>query len=467
MSDLLSLLSRARSSLGTHLTVSSTAASNIENANTDGYARQRVELATVTGARGAGVAMLGGGATVLGITQARDRFIEAQIPGALAAEARTRAEASALEGFHALDNNAPGSLTVALANFYSGLRGLTQNPADPTLRQSAVQGASALAQSLRTTATAVATAREALDDHVQGYLGEINSLAREMADLNRAVRFARASGAEPNELLDARQRAQDRLAELTGATPIGDLSGDVAMAFPGGLALVSGDRAAQLSAEPDPANGGLSRFRLIRTDGTGPTAFPASSLGGFLGGSIDARDGTLATLARDLDTLAFELATAVNEVHAQGVGLDGTGGKALFTLPGEVGGAALAIGVDPEILADPSRFAAAAPGEGTGGAENLLTLIGTEAQPLGDGLDVVGKLSSLVAGFGAAAGRARAAADQNATLRENLEAMREATSGVSIDEEVIEMTKAQRAYQAVSKVIVAADEMLETLLNLR
>lgn len=467
MADLLSVLSRASSSLSAHRAASATAAGNLENVDTPGYARQRVELGTLATGVLDGRAFLGGGATVLGITQARDRFLEAQIPGATAAAARTAAEASALEGFTALDNDAPGNLPDALAGFYAGLRELSQNPADPTLRQAAIQGATTLVQSLRATAASVATARAALDERAEGTLAEVNSLARQMADLNGAIRAARASGAEPNDLLDARLRVRDRLAELTGATPIPDASGDVGMALPGGVSLVSGDRAAVLSAEPDPGNGGLLRFRLVRPDGSGPVALAAQSLGGTLGGILDARDGALATVARGLDDLAFGLGQAVNEVHRQGVGLDGTGGRDLFTLPDGPEGAALALAVDPEVLADPGKLAAASAEEGRGGATNLFALLATETQPLDGGLDVVGGLASLVAGFGAATSRARAAADQHGALRDNLQAMREATSGVSIDEELVEMTKAQRAYDAVSKVIATVDEMLETLLNLR
>jgi flagellar hook-associated protein 1 FlgK len=308
----------------------------------------------------------------------------------------------------------------------------------------------------------------ALDEQAEGYVSEVNSLAAQVAALNVRIRAARASGAAPNDLLDARLKIQDRLAELTGATPVPDASGDLGLALPSGLALVSGDAAASISVEPDPATQGLLRFRIVRVDGSGPSVLPNSSFGGALGGVLDARDGALRRTAEGLDTLAFDLGTALNQVHAAGVGLDGSTGQAFFSLPADRHGAAFQIEVDPALLADPSKFAAAGPDDGLpGGASNLFALIATEEQPLSGGRSAIDAFASLVSSFGAETTRARAAADQTGALRSNLESLRESASGVSVDEEVIEMTKAQRAYEAISKVITTADEMLEKLLELR
>ena len=71
------------------------------------------------------------------------------------------------------------------------------------------------------------------------------------------------------------------------------------------------------------------------------------------------------------------------------------------------------------------------------------------------------------AAFGAATARAERAAAHEGGLLTHLQTLRESISGVSIDEELVELTRAQRAYEAVGKVIRTTDEMLETLLQLR
>ena len=44
--------------------------------------------------------------------------------------------------------------------------------------------------------------------------------------------------------------------------------------------------------------------------------------------------------------------------------------------------------------------------------------------------------------------------------------LRDEVSGVSTDEELVNMLRVQQSYQAATKLIKAAEEMLDTLLNL-
>jgi flagellar hook-associated protein 1 FlgK len=47
-----------------------------------------------------------------------------------------------------------------------------------------------------------------------------------------------------------------------------------------------------------------------------------------------------------------------------------------------------------------------------------------------------------------------------------LENYRESISGVSIDEEMVNLVRYQNAYQAAAKLITTADEMMQTVLNM-
>lgn len=468
MSDLLSILSQAARSSTAHRSAAATAAHNIQNANTPGYARQRAELHTVVPSAYVTGAFIGRGVELGGIYQVRDRFIESQMPRALAAEARSSTEAEALRSLNALNPEASGGLVEAMSGFYAAARALSGNAGDPILRQGLVDAATTLATAFNRTSLAIRDARTAMDDKVAALASQVDAAARTIARLNVEIQTARASGAEPNDLLDQRQRAIDELARLTGAVPVPDAKGMVSMVLEGGTTLVSGDRAARFTTSPDVANGGRLQVQIVKTDGNGPFPLDPAQIGGAIGGALDARDGALREAERQLDQLAWEFGNALNAVHRNGYALDGSTGGDLFVLGAGPSGAAAYISVDPSVRADPNRLAASSTLDGLpGNGENLLALIETESEPLPGGNDPIRTLGRIVGDFGARTARAEATAASDGAILENLRTMRESVSGVSIDEELVEMTRAQRAFEAVAKVIVTTDEMLETLLNLR
>lgn len=464
MPDLIAILSNAANSLAAQRAVSATAAHNLENVNTPGYSRQRANLVATLPAETVGGVYVGRGAQLAGITQARDRFVELQVPRVLGESARSTAEAEALAAVHTLDPDRAGSLDGAIGAFYASLQTLSQNPGDSGLRSAALATARTLAITFNRTSEQLQAQRAGLDGRLQSYADEVNAAARAVADANGAIRHAGAAGGAPNDLLDLRQRSVDRLAELTGATPVPQGDGAVSLVLPGGGSLVSGVLAASVTLEPDGANGGLLRPRLTATDGSS-SLVRGDAFGGAMGGTFAARDGAMMKAVEDVDRLAFDLAGALNGAHAGGFGLDGVGGRPLFTVGGTSAGAAASLRV---ALSDASELATAGAATSVpGDPANAIALVATQRQVLSGGKDVQASLSALTASFGAESQRAEAFAEQDAAMRDQLLAMRESVSGVSVDEELIEMQKAQRAFEAITRVIQIADEMTKTLLAMR
>ena len=469
MADLFSILSSGSASLAAQRAAAATASNNLENANTPGYARQRAVIEETLPSQSIGSGWVGSGATVQTVQQVRDRFLEAQLPAAYGQASGSSVAADSLEAVHALDPAATGGLGDAISAFYGAFRQLSQNAGDPGLRQQAVAAAGSLARSFQATRGGIEQARSGLDARLSGDVGEVNAQAATVARLNGEIRAARASGGgEPNDLLDARQKAVDRLAELTGATPVASDGGDVALCVAGGAALVSGDRAATLSAVADPANDGHLALRLAPPGGA-PAALPAA--GGELGGILDARDGALRDGVAAVDQLAWDLGGAVNAVHAAGSGLDGVSGRPLFDLgapPAGAAGAAARIAVTSAVASDPRALATASsaatlPGDGA----NALALVGTETSALTGGLDAASTLSQITARFGSATASARTVADHDSAMRDHLDQLRQSASGVSIDDELVAMQQSQRAYEAVMKVIQASSDMFDVLMQLK
>jgi flagellar hook-associated protein 1 FlgK len=465
MPDLLSVLANAANSMAAQRAATATASHNIANVNTPGYARQRAVLVATQPAEQLASALIGRGAELGTVTQVRDRFVEAQVPRVLAEASRSSAEAQALAAVHALDPERAGSLSEAVAGFYGTLRELTQNAGEPGVRTAALASARTLAAAFQRTSGDLAAARSGADARVRGFVDEVNAAARAVADANAAIQRARASGAEPNDLLDLRLGHLDRLAELTGGVPVAQADGAINVILPGGGAIVSGALAGQLSTEADAGNSGLLRLRLSAPDGSLPAPLAKDAVGGALGGVLAARDGGMRDALHAVDTLAADVAAAVNAVHVGGRGLDGTTGLALFRSNGTGPITARSIEV---AIADPRSLAAASAGGALpGDGANALLLLATERQALSNGRDVQAELSAVTSAFGAESMRAAAWSEQDEGLKEQLLAMRESASGVSIDEELVEMQRAQRAFEAIAKVLQVADDMMKTLLQLR
>jgi flagellar hook-associated protein 1 FlgK len=71
-----------------------------------------------------------------------------------------------------------------------------------------------------------------------------------------------------------------------------------------------------------------------------------------------------------------------------------------------------------------------------------------------------------VNGVAVAVSAAESDAEAAAAVRETLQAQREALSGVSLDEEAVNLMRQQRAFQGAARVITAVNDMMGTVLNM-
>jgi flagellar hook-associated protein 1 FlgK len=69
-------------------------------------------------------------------------------------------------------------------------------------------------------------------------------------------------------------------------------------------------------------------------------------------------------------------------------------------------------------------------------------------------------------GLATAAAGAKTSAEAANAVKDTLTAQREALSGVSLDEEAVNLMKQQRAFQGAAKLVAAVDELMQTVLNM-
>jgi len=232
-----------------------------------------------------------------------------------------------------------------------------------------------------------------------------------------------------------------------------------------GTTIVDGHHAGSLALDLH-ADGSLKL--LANQSGGGTSEITQFLTGGTLGGIKEARDTDLFNVSKQLNQLVFDVATAVNTQHAAGFGADGGTGRNVFDIGAGPTNAARDVRVSVDVFNHPDRVAAASNVFSVpGGSDNAVALSKIFDAPIASGNtrtaaqaygDIVGSVGSMRA-------NSQRDVDTQGAILQQVTAMHQSQSGVSLDEEMVNLTKFQNAYQAASKMIGVADQLMQTLLN--
>lgn len=315
-----------------------TTSHNIANAVRPEYSRQTVSSAanspTPTEA-----GFIGTGVHTVAITRGYDAFLVGQLRELSSLGKGAAAQTSTLEQLGVAMGDASTGLSSAIEDLFAGLNDLASNPASLSVREVVLGRLDALVDRFHSLGDFVEGMRGGLNQHIQGTVAEINSLARDLATSNKAITLATAGpqGQPPNDLLDHQDALLDRLSELIDMSAIRQSNGSVSVFIGNGQSLVLGSGSTSLSTRADLFD--ASKLSVVYGSGTGAD-LGGQLTGGELGGSLQARDRVDET-RNSLGRIAVALADTMNRTHRQGVDLKGNLGTDLFAVPGVavVGGA--------------------------------------------------------------------------------------------------------------------------------
>lgn len=427
---------------------------NLANADVDGYSRRRVEGKTLGGVNGA----------LWSRTQTGPLGVFTSSTGRLAdnlANSRVRTE------------HAKGSYLNAKAISFARIEGAIGEPSDTGVAEqlrgvrdawSAVadhpESAASRAALLDNAAGLVGSVRaqvERFDAEVEMQRGVIatnvftvNSLASELAEVNLGIASMAGGTEDVSTLLDRRDLISRKLAEITGG--VGTINSVGGMDFTiDGASLVAGGKAGTLeiaSGAPGETWDTPVAFTLNETTGV-PVDLDA--VGGELAASVEVVNVTIPEYREKLGAVLSGYADAVNALHTSGHDANGDAGADFFTYD-----AADPAGTFTLNVTDPSEVAAASQ---SGAIE------GNIADQLAD-LDLGERTyADLVVDFGARTAAVERAADSQSIYVAQVDGAQAAISGVSTDEEMLNLITYQRAYEAAARVITVADSVLDTLIN--
>jgi len=308
-----------------------TAGHNVANANTPGYSRQRVDLATRPPTP-AGDGFIGNGVTVSTVERVVNGFITGQLNSATAANGSLQEYYRLASQVDNLLADPSAGLAPGLQSFFDAVNGVANDPASVPARQVLLAESQALADRFRYLDQRLEELRDRTNTQITNTVDEINGYARGIADLNRQIPLVTSgfSGQPPNDLLDQRDELVRKLAERVSVTTTLQDDGALNVFIGSGQTLVIGSTATSLSVVNNPYDSTRKEVAIA----TGPVSSIVSDLlagGGTLGGVLSFRSEMLDTAQNTLGRTAIALADAFNAQHRLGQDLTGALGGDFFS----------------------------------------------------------------------------------------------------------------------------------------
>ena len=468
MSGLFSSLGSSTTALAAQSRAVEIAGKNLANVNNPSYARQRVilgDLGTVQTAQGPESM----GVTAVGVEQIRDSLLDQQVMRESSLSSGYQAEQQAYQraqaglGQSINSTSATGAtssasdngIAAALDDFFNSFQSFAANPTDTGQRQTLLQNTTILTDRLQLTEQRLAQVQSDLNTQVGTDVTTANQLLQSIADLNGQI--GRFEINQPGSAVDLRDQREADLEQLATKLPV-----EVRNAGAAEVQVVAKD-----ATGADVVLVNLSNVQgAVAFNGTQITAgVPATALAlssGSIQGALAARDGGVQTLRDNLDALSSQLVTSVNAAYNP-TGATGDFFNAAGTTASTI---SLSNAVTPINLK--------ASDGGTAGDNTVALAIAqladqkfsTSGSPA-DAIDGTfsGFFADTVSNLGQSLAGANSRVDDQSTIEQIVRTQRDGVSGVSLDEEMADLLKYQRAFQASSRVLTTVDDLLDTVIN--
>ncbi|MBS1985811.1 MAG: flagellar hook-associated protein FlgK [Bdellovibrionales bacterium] len=466
------IMSQGKASLAASQIGLSTVSHNISNVNTEGYSRQRVDFQTAEPTN-FGNLRLGGGVKVGNVTRSSSEFVNRRFEEETSKLGQYEGMGDILNQLQTvLADNGDKGISKAVSRFFNDVRTLSTQPESQPLRAAVRESGAAVSSRFQSVISGIDQVRSDVDRRIEGSVTDLNMLTGRISELNRRIMEVEVSGVVANDERDSRDLALQKLSHIVDVqvTPIEN----------GGI-NVSAGRLGVLVNGVEP-----TELRTARSSGTGDAA-PSAHIyqlahdgslgkdvtefieGGSLGGYISVRDRTMPEVVNNVNSAALNLVKSVNSVHQQAYGPKGETGKSFFADITDPASAASLIKVSKDVESDLNNIAAAYKPMASGDNRALLDIADIQDHKVfgGGTATFTDHIASTVGQVGIELKGVNDNMETQSGLIEQLDTVRQKLSGVSLDEEAINLVQFQRAFDASAKMIQVADSLMETVMNLK
>ena len=515
MVSLLSSLNMTANTLSVNEKAISVVSHNVANMNTEGYHKQRVNLVTrnIAGAIGNNVnnqIRANGGVKIANVLRYNDEYLNNYYRTQLSEQSKLNAQLDGLGDLSEILDDLEGTgIDSQLSAFYEALDNLNQYPASSTARINFIETAKTLTATMnRKYEQLQENTSKALGDgeneeslknsKIYMQYSELNNKLEELASVNKALITTQTGTLEANNLLDKRDLILNDIAKFTDITVEEKHNGSVNV-YIGNFAVVqgatvTGELEIQTAksycesqnppiAYPDDWDGENAVISIVNPE-TGEVLnknanadITSGTLGGLLHFATDNGDGengvNAGTVMQGLDKLAQTLADVFNELNTREgafcinpddtgklqattddnlifVGSDGTG----------QGITAGNIQINDALLTDEGCWNIA--------CAYFDDMLGTRNEKLTalDGMSLEDFYTGLVGKVAAAGSNLESLADTQDQVVQSIESKIKDSTGVDLNEELVDLVKYQTAYAAAAQVFNTCNNCLDVLMTL-
>ncbi len=472
MPGLLGALQSAGNALTAYQQALNVVQNNITNASTPGYATQSANLVAQPFDYAGGLA---GGVAAQGLLSARDEYADEEVRRQLQSlgvyETQAQATSTLAANFDATGNS---GVPAELNQLFQSFSAWAVTPNDVTARQGVLNSASNLANGVRALAASLARTDQSVLDQTGQTVQQINKLTAQIQQINAEQLQNRRQ--DPG--IDAQMHsALEQLSQLVDFTQLKQADGTITVILSGGAPLVIGDQRYSLSASSSVPPGSANpqapeSSQILDSQGKDITG---QITGGKLAGLLDVRNRIMASLLGDgqqagsLNQFAKSLADTINGLLQSGT---------VSTAPGSPNGAPLfaynnadatiaasTLTVDPNITTD--QLAAVDRNGNANGIALQLASLQTSAASGGINGQTFGQAFAQIASY---VGNENSTANTNQQGQQEIVAqtrdLRDHISGVSLDQQAVQMLQFQKSYQAAARLMTVIDGLTQTLMNI-
>ena len=435
MAGLIGNLHSAASGMSVSQKSIQTTSHNINNINTPGYSRQRVEQSAKSAYSNPGYnssmgpGQIGTGVQATDVIRIRNTFYDFQYRSETHNYGETSIKYQHYTNMEKIFNEPSDSaISASISDFFSSWQELSKNPNDTGAKDVVIQNAKYLATNISNVKEKLDKLSTQADKKLNDDISEINDMINQIRDLNKDIKLIEGSGKTPNDLMDKRDSVIDELSH-------------------------------KLNIENAEVQKLINQKLENGTEVTLDELKNIGDVSGEIQGSLDMID-KISEYTTDLKELAKGLTKGVNNVM-NGRDFDDNNAQAtdqqLFIFNDN---SDPIIKANEDLVNNPKNLIMTAQK-----AENMYKLKDAKITIDGEDITIGNYYNNIVQKLGNETKEVIRNESNQSKLLGEIDNLRLNVSGVSIDEEMVNLIQFQHSYNASAKVISTIDSLLDVVVN--